>query len=29
LAGIKGLQALRDRVVASSGKRNPTLRDFV
>ncbi|MFM7306354.1 MAG: LLM class flavin-dependent oxidoreductase [Alphaproteobacteria bacterium] len=29
LAGIKGLQALRDRVVAASGKRNPTLRDFV
>jgi FMN-dependent oxidoreductase (nitrilotriacetate monooxygenase family) len=29
LAGIKGLQALRDRVVSSSGKRNPTLRDFV
>ncbi|MFN3449768.1 MAG: LLM class flavin-dependent oxidoreductase [Roseococcus sp.] len=29
LAGIKGLQAIRDRVVAQSGKRNPTLRDFV
>lgn len=29
LAGIKGLQAIRDRVVAASGKRNPTLRDFV
>ncbi len=29
LAGIKGLQVVRDRVVAASGKRNPTLRDFV
>ncbi len=29
LAGIKGLQAIRDRVVAQSGKQNPTLRDFV
>jgi len=29
LAGIKGLQAIRDRVVAQSGKRNPTPRDFV
>jgi len=29
LAGIKGLQAIRDRVVTQSGKRNPTLRDFV
>jgi FMN-dependent oxidoreductase (nitrilotriacetate monooxygenase family) len=29
LAGIKGLQAIRDRVVAASGKRNPTLGDFV
>lgn len=29
LAGIKGLQAIRDRVVAQSGKANPTLRDFV
>ena len=29
LAGIKGLQAIRDRVVQSSGKRNPTLIDFV
>ncbi len=29
LAGIKGLQALRDRVVQVSGKQNPTLADFV
>jgi alkanesulfonate monooxygenase SsuD/methylene tetrahydromethanopterin reductase-like flavin-dependent oxidoreductase (luciferase family) len=29
LAGIKGLQAIRDRVVAGSGKQNPTLADFV
>jgi FMN-dependent oxidoreductase (nitrilotriacetate monooxygenase family) len=29
LAGIKGLQAIRDRVVSTSGKQNPTLRDFV
>jgi FMN-dependent oxidoreductase (nitrilotriacetate monooxygenase family) len=29
LAGIKGLQAIRDRVVTQSGKQNPTLRDFV
>jgi FMN-dependent oxidoreductase (nitrilotriacetate monooxygenase family) len=29
LAGIKGLQAVRDRVVTQSGKQNPTLRDFV
>jgi FMN-dependent oxidoreductase (nitrilotriacetate monooxygenase family) len=29
LAGIKGLQAIRDRVVSQSGKQNPTLRDFV
>ncbi len=29
LAAIQGLQALRDRVVRSSGKPNPTLRDFV
>lgn len=29
LAGIKGLQVVRDRVVAASDKRNPTLRDFV
>ena len=29
LAGIKGLQAVRDRVVQASGKTNPTLGDFV
>jgi FMN-dependent oxidoreductase (nitrilotriacetate monooxygenase family) len=29
LAGLGGLQALRDRVVRSSGKANPTTRDFV
>lgn len=29
LAGISGLQAIRDRVVRLSGKTNPTLDDFV
>jgi FMN-dependent oxidoreductase (nitrilotriacetate monooxygenase family) len=29
LAGISGLQAMRDRVVQVSGKRNPTARDFI
>ena len=29
LAGMSGLQALRDRVVAQSGSKNPTPRDFV
>jgi FMN-dependent oxidoreductase (nitrilotriacetate monooxygenase family) len=29
LAGMSGLQAIRDRVVAASGKRNPTPEDFV
>ncbi|MBX9698018.1 MAG: LLM class flavin-dependent oxidoreductase [Acetobacteraceae bacterium] len=29
LAGISGLQAIRDRVVARTGKRNPTVRDFM
>lgn len=29
LAGITGLQAIRDRVVRLSGKPNPTTRDFV
>jgi FMN-dependent oxidoreductase (nitrilotriacetate monooxygenase family) len=29
LAGISGLQAVRDRVVQLSGKANPTVRDFV
>lgn len=29
LASISGLQAIRDRVVRLSGKRNPTTRDFI
>ena len=29
LAGISGMQALRDRVVRASGKANPTVRDFI
>ena len=29
LANISGLQALRDRVVRTSGKKNPTTRDFI
>ena len=29
LAGITGIQGLRDRVVRQSGKRNPTVRDFI
>jgi alkanesulfonate monooxygenase SsuD/methylene tetrahydromethanopterin reductase-like flavin-dependent oxidoreductase (luciferase family) len=29
LAGLTGLQAIRDRVVRLSGKANPTPRDFV
>lgn len=29
LAGMSGLQAIRDRVVTASGKRNPTAGDFV
>jgi len=29
LAGMQGLQAIRDRVVKVSGKRNPTVRDFI
>ncbi len=29
LASIQGLQAIRDRVIQLSGKRNPTVRDFV
>ncbi len=29
LAGISGLQGMRDRVVRRSGKRNPTVRDFM
>ncbi|HXH84539.1 MAG TPA: LLM class flavin-dependent oxidoreductase [Candidatus Tectomicrobia bacterium] len=29
LASLSGLQAVRDRVVRASGRRNPTVRDFV
>src|SRR5438105_4307561 len=29
LAGISGIQAMRDRVVQASGKANPTVRDFI
>ena len=29
LANISGLQTIRDRVVAGSGKKNPTVRDFI
>jgi alkanesulfonate monooxygenase SsuD/methylene tetrahydromethanopterin reductase-like flavin-dependent oxidoreductase (luciferase family) len=29
MAGIQGLQAIRDRVVQATGKRNPTVRDFI
>jgi len=29
LANISGIQAMRDRVVQQSGKRNPTVRDFI
>ena len=29
LANISGIQAMRDRVVQQSGKRNPTVRDFM
>jgi alkanesulfonate monooxygenase SsuD/methylene tetrahydromethanopterin reductase-like flavin-dependent oxidoreductase (luciferase family) len=29
LASMSGLQAIRDRVITLSGKRNPTVRDFV
>src|SRR5579871_6821232 len=29
LQAISGMQAIRDRVVAASGKTNPTVRDFV
>ena len=29
LAGITGIQGMRDRVVRRSGKRNPTVRDFM
>jgi FMN-dependent oxidoreductase (nitrilotriacetate monooxygenase family) len=29
MAGISGLQAIRDRVVRASGNKNPTVRDFL
>ncbi len=29
MAGISGLQAIRDRVVERTGKKNPTVRDFM
>jgi alkanesulfonate monooxygenase SsuD/methylene tetrahydromethanopterin reductase-like flavin-dependent oxidoreductase (luciferase family) len=29
LAEMSGLQAIRDRVVQASGKRNPTVREFI
>lgn len=29
MAGISGLQAIRDRVVKTTGKKNPTVRDFI
>ena len=29
MAGMSGLQAIRDRVVRASGTRNPTVRDFI
>ena len=29
MAGIQGLQAIRDRVVEATGKKNPTVRDFI
>ncbi len=29
LAAMSGLQGIRDRVVAGSGKKNPTVRDFI
>lgn len=29
MAGIQGLQAIRDRVVERTGKKNPTVRDFI
>ena len=29
MASISGLQAIRDRVVQGSGKKNPTVRDFI
>ncbi|MDB5377088.1 MAG: class flavin-dependent oxidoreductase [Rubritepida sp.] len=29
MAGIQGMQAMRDRVVQRTGKKNPTVRDFI
>lgn len=29
MAGIQGMQAMRDRVVEKTGKKNPTVRDFI
>ena len=29
IAGIQGMQAMRDRVIEGSGKKNPTVRDFM
>ena len=29
MAGIQGLQAIRNRVVEATGKKNPTVRDFI
>jgi len=29
MAGIQGLQAIRDRVVQATGKKNPTVREFI
>ena len=29
MAGMSGLQAIRDRVVHASGKKNPTVREFI
>jgi alkanesulfonate monooxygenase SsuD/methylene tetrahydromethanopterin reductase-like flavin-dependent oxidoreductase (luciferase family) len=29
MAGIQGMQAIRDRVVQRTGKKNPTVRDFM
>jgi alkanesulfonate monooxygenase SsuD/methylene tetrahydromethanopterin reductase-like flavin-dependent oxidoreductase (luciferase family) len=29
IAGIQGMQTMRDRVLQESGKRNPTVRDFM
>ena len=29
MAGMQGLQAIRDRVVRNTGKKNPTVREFI